>query len=441
MSKNTNQSWGRFFSYTHTDLSLNWLSESLPDTEKSVLPYGMGRSYGDSCLNDKGILLHSRNLNRLIAFDSATGVLRCEAGVTLQTILEFSIPRGWFLPVTPGTKFVTVGGAIANDVHGKNHNSVGTFGCHVRELELLRSDGSRLLCSAEKNTTLFSSTIAGLGLTGFVTQAELQLIPVNNAFIQEESIQCDNLDEMMALFQESDGQYQYTVAWIDCLAKDSQLGRGIFTRGNHCTNTQLPKMHTPRKSLSVPFVFPPECLNQFTVNAFNQLYFRKLDLLKTGGGKRKASRMDYDRFFYPLDAIQHWNRLYGPRGFIQYQCVLVDTALEGMKELLRVIAQSGQPSPLNVLKDFGAVQSPGLLSFPRKGLTLALDFPNRGNKTLQLCDALDNVVRQCNGALYPAKDSRMSPAMFASSFPQLENFKQHIDPQFSSSFWRRVNVI
>ena len=194
MPKNANQSWGRFFSYTHTDLSLNWLSESLPDTEKSVLPYGMGRSYGDSCLNDNGILLHSRNLNRLIAFDSATGVLRCEAGVTLQTILDFSIPRGWFLPVTPGTKFVTVGGAIANDVHGKNHNSVGTFGCHVRELELLRSDGSRLLCSAEKNTTLFSSTIAGLGLTGFVTQAELQLIPVSNAFIQEESIQCDNLD-------------------------------------------------------------------------------------------------------------------------------------------------------------------------------------------------------------------------------------------------------
>ncbi len=438
------KSWGRYFADSHVEQSLNWITEQLPATDKLLLPYGMGRSYGDSCLNNNGVLLHSRNLNRLIAFDAASGLLRCEAGVTLEAILNFSVPKGWFLPVTPGTQFVTVGGAIANDVHGKNHNTVGTFGCHVRSLELLRSDGSRLSCSRQQHSELFCSTVAGLGLTGFIAQAELQLIPVANAFIQEESIQCNNLDEMMALFQESDGRYAYTVSWIDCLATGSQLGRGIFTRGNHCTDTQLPRLQSPRKKLSVPFVFPPNCLNRLTVNAFNQLYYRKLDLLNwqslTSGGARKSTRMDYDRFFYPLDSILHWNRLYGPRGFIQYQCVLVENALDGMKELLRIIAQSGQPSPLNVLKDFGNIASPGLLSFPRKGLTLALDFPNRGEKTLQLCNELDTIVQQCKGALYPAKDSRMSPAMFAASFPQLDTFRQHIDPQFSSSFWRRVNA-
>jgi len=237
---------------------------------------------------------------------------------------------------------------------------------------------------------------------------------------------------MMALFQASENNYEYTVAWIDCLAKGKQLGRGIFTRGNHCQDRTLPKMHELRSVKSVPFVFPPGCLNRLTVSAFNQLYYRKL------GGKQKLSRMDYDTFFYPLDAIHHWNRLYGPNGFIQYQCVLVENSLDAMKELLRRIAHSGQPSPLNVLKEFGDVVSPGLLSFPRKGLTLALDFPNRGEKTLQLCLELDEVVRQAKGALYPAKDSRMSPAMFESGFPGLPEYRRFIDPKFSSSFWRRV---
>lgn len=431
------QSWGRYFYYAHHNCSLNWLQDTLPQVSGSLLPYGLGRSYGDSCLNDGQALLHSRNLNRLIAFDKSTGILQCEAGVSLAEILDFCVPHGWFLPVTPGTKFVTLGGAIGNDVHGKNHNKVGTFGCHVREFELLRSDGTRRMCSAIHNSDLFAATIGGLGLTGFITRVELQLIPVKNAFVQEESIQCENLEEMMKLFAASEQDYTYTVAWIDCLAQGSQLGRGIFTRGNHCDNIALPVMHKPHRKLSVPFVFPPNCMNKLTVGAFNQLYFRKLQLGK-GGGKQKKSRMDYDSFFYPLDAIHHWNRLYGPKGFIQYQCVLVEDALNAMKELLARIARSGQPSPLNVLKEFGDVESPGLLSFPRKGLTLALDFPNRGEKTLKLCNELDEVVRQARGALYPAKDSRMSPAMFADSFPRLAEFEQHIDPAFSSSFWRRV---
>lgn len=425
------ESWGRYFNYTHKTHSLAWRNDS-QDVPINSLPYGLGRSYGDSCLNDQGTLLRSDQLNHFIRFDEEKGLLCCEAGVSLQKILELIVPRGWFLPVTPGTKFVTVAGAIANDVHGKNHNKIGTFGCHVRQFELMRSDGKRRLCSLQSNPELFSATIGGLGLTGFIVWAELQLIPVANAFIQEESIQCKNLDEMMTLFRESEKDYGYTVAWIDCLATKQQLGRGIFTRGNHCRNRELPKMHEPRSVNSIPFVFPPGCLNRITVSAFNQLYYHKL------GGKQKCSRMDYDRFFYPLDAIHHWNRLYGPRGFIQYQCVLVEDSLEAMKELLHRIARSGQPSPLNVLKDFGDVVSPGMLSFPRKGLTLALDFPNRGEKTLQLCNELDEVVRQSKGALYPAKDARMSTAMFESSFPKLTEFRRHRDPKFSSSFWRRV---
>lgn len=425
------RSWGRQFAFQHEERALHWRQDTLPASQ-SILPYGMGRSYGDSCLNEHGTLLHCRGLDHFIAFDEGTGLLHCEAGVTLEAILQFAVPRGWFLPVTPGTQFVTVGGAIANDVHGKNHNTVGTFGCHVRQLTLLRSDGVLRRCAMDEHPALFAATVGGLGLTGVIVDATVQLIPVQNAFIQEESIQCGNLDEMLALFTESEGQYQYTVAWIDCLAQPPHLGRGIFTRGNHCTDTSLPRWHTPRRKLTVPVVFPPGCLNRWSVQAFNAVYFNKL------GGKRKATRMDYDRFFYPLDAVLHWNRLYGPRGFLQYQCVLVDDARDGMKALLQRIARSGQPSPLNVLKEFGSTPSPGLLSFPRKGLTLALDFPFRGDKTLALCNELDEIVRQCNGALYPAKDSRMSPAMFAFSYPQLPMFHQQVDPVFSSSFWRRV---
>jgi FAD/FMN-containing dehydrogenase len=426
------ESWGRYFRFSHEVVRPLWLTDGLARSSKSLLPYGCGRSYGDSCLNDKGVLVESSALDHFICFDPATGILRCEAGVTLENILHVMVPQGWFLPVTPGTQFVTIAGAVANDVHGKNHYSMGTIGCHVTQLELLRSSGERLVCSPAENKTMFAATIGGLGLTGFMTWVELKLIPVVNAFIQEESFQCANLDEMMALFTESDRTYQYTVSWIDCLAQGQQLGRGIFTRGNHCTNTELPGAHVPRKKSTVPLVFPPGCLNRLSVAAFNQLYYRKLM------AKRASSRLDYDPFFYPLDAILHWNRLYGPQGFIQYQCVLVEDTVSAMKELLAIIARSGQPSPLNVLKTFGEVKSPGMLSFPRKGLTLALDFPNRGEKTLRLCRELDKVVKQAKGALYPAKDSRMPPEMFALGFPRVADFRRYKDPQFSSSFWRRV---
>lgn len=426
------RSWGHYFCYSHEEHVLHWLQDSLPRTEKSLLPHGMGRSYGDSCLNDGGALLHGRGLDRMISFDADTGVLRCEGGVTLAAILDFAVPRGWFLPVTPGTKFVTVGGAIANDVHGKNHERDGTFGCHVNAFELLRSDGSRTLCSSGQNEALFRATIGGLGLTGFISWAEIRLLRVQNAFVDDDSFQCSNLDHCLQLFEQSRATHQYRVAWIDCLAQGNSLGRGIFSRANHCSNPGLPAMHRSRNKLSVPVTFPPHVLNRYTVTAFNALYYRKLR------SPKKSARLDYDTFFYPLDNIHHWNRIYGPHGFLQYQCVVTKEPRAALHALLARIARSGQASFLSVLKELGDVPSPGLLSFPRKGYTLALDFPNLGRSTLELMNDLDAIVREAEGAIYPAKDARMSPAMFSLGYPAIDTFSQYIDPRFSSSFWRRV---
>lgn len=427
-------SWGNYFQYSHEEYALHWLQDALPQTGKSLLPFGLGRSYGDSCLNDGSALLHGRALNRFIAFDAANGVLCCEAGVTLDEILQVCVPRGWFLPATPGTKFVTIGGAIANDVHGKNHVSDGTFGRFVRAFGLLRSDGSRLRCAPDENAALYCATIGGLGLTGFVHWAEIQLIKIQNAFVTDDSFQCQNLDHCLQLFEQSRSAYRYRVAWIDCLAQGNSLGRGIFSRANHCENPMLPAQHQPRKKLAVPLTFPPHVLNRYTVSAFNAVYFRKLR------GAKKSARLDYDTFFYPLDNIHHWNRIYGPRGFLQYQCVVTKDVRLALHALLERISRSGQASFLSVLKEFGELASPGLLSFPRKGYTLALDFPNLGQSTLDLMNDLDAIVREAEGAIYPAKDARMSPAMFLGGYAGIESFSQHIDPKFSSSFWRRVQA-
>jgi FAD/FMN-containing dehydrogenase len=344
------------------------------------------------------------------------------------------VPHGWFLPATPGTKFVTLGGAIANDVHGKNHSSDGTFGRYVRAFELLRSDGSRRLCLPTENAEFYSATIGGLGLTGFIVWAEIQLLKIQNAFVDDDSFQCQNLDHCLQLFEQSKTSHQYRVAWIDCLAQGDALGRGIFSRANHCSNKTLSAMPVPRKKLSVPLTFPPYVLNKYTVSAFNALYFRKL------GATKKSARLDYDTFFYPLDNIHHWNRIYGPRGFLQYQCVVAREPRAALHALLKRIAGSGQASFLSVLKEFGGLQSPGMLSFPRKGFTLALDFPNLGQSTLNLLDDLDAIVREAEGAIYPAKDARMSPDMYRFGYSAIEKFSQYIDPKFSSSFWRRVQA-
>jgi len=430
-------SWGRLPRVAPAKVVPLSSREQLPDLagmQGPVLAYGLGRSYGDSCLNEGGVLLATRGLSRFISFDEETGVLCCEAGTSLAEILETFVPRGWTLPVTPGTKFVTVGGAIANDVHGKNHHAAGTFGAHVRRLELLRSDGERTVCSPEEHCERFSATIGGLGLTGLVTWAEIGLRRTESRLIDAEYIRMRGLDEFFALTAESDGRFEFTVAWVDCLARGTDVGRGIFMRGNYA-DVPAPLAARRRSRLVVPFDAPSGLLNRHTVGAFNTLYYLKQWRRHT----RKL--VDPESFFYPLDGIRNWNRLYGRRGFFQYQCVVpLESGAPAMREILTRIARSGQASFLAVLKVFGDVPSPGMLSFPRAGVTLALDVPNKGSSTLALFESLDRVTAEAGGAVYPAKDARMSPMQFRESFPRLEEFSRHVDPNFSSSFWRRVSA-
>ncbi|HLG66046.1 MAG TPA: FAD-binding oxidoreductase [Ktedonosporobacter sp.] len=436
---NAPQSWGRYPKIKPGRvIPVYWRSEipDLSSLEGPVLPYAYGRSYGDSCLNEGGVSLDVSHLTRFISFDQETGLLRCEAGVSLAQILDLTVPRGWFLPVTPGTKFVSVGGAIANDVHGKNHHVAGTFGCHVTRFELLRSSSERFICSPTENVELFRATIGGLGLTGVILWAEFRLKPITGPYITMERIRYSSLKEFMEISDSSDQDYEYTVAWVDCLASGQQIGRGLFMRGNHETSAAYAGKKAPRKlPLAVPLDFPSFVLNTLTIKAFNTAYYRA----QLARSIRRV--VPYDPFFYPLDSIHEWNRMYGKRGFMQYQCVVpFENGYEVMLDILRRISHAGEGSFLAVLKKFGDVPSPGMLSFPRPGLTLALDFSNNGQKTLQLFEELDKVVRESGGSVYPAKDARMSAESFQAYFPQWHEFEPLIDSKFSSSFWRRVTL-
>jgi FAD/FMN-containing dehydrogenase len=426
-------SWGNVVRAEHVSVSLRSRRDTFPQIEgvETVLPYGNGRSYGDSCLNAGAGLVQTRGLDRFIHFDRETGVLACEAGVLLADLLQIAMPAGWFVPVTPGTCFVTVGGAIANDVHGKNHHRSGTFSLHVRRMELLRSDGRRILCSATENSEWFAATAGGLGLTGIVTWAELQLRRIPGPCMDVETIRFHHLDEFLALCDESDRDFEYTVAWVDCLGRGSQLGRGLLQRANHASAEAQIKPR--RRQLAVPFMPPFSLVNAASLRIFNTTYYH------VPTGDRRRARIDYAPFFYPLDGILHWNRLYGPRGLYQYQCVIPGVhARDATAELLQAIARSGQGSFLAVLKMFGGLTSPGMLSFPREGVTLALDFPNRGARLERLFVELDAIVRTAGGRLYPAKDGRMPGALFRSGFPRWQEFSRYIDPRCSSTFWRRV---
>ncbi len=433
------QSWGRYpkveTQATRVIQSVQLLDElpNLAQIEASVLPYGCGRSYGDSCLNEGGVVLDASSMKNFLNFDPATGLLRCEAGVTLAEIIEVMLPRGWFLPVSPGTKFVTVGGAIANDIHGKNHHKAGTFGCHLSRFMLLRSNGDKLLCSPTENTALFRATIGGLGLTGLILWAEFYLKPVQNAFLDVEEIRFNNLDEFFALSKASDKDYEYTVSWLDTIAAGKNLGRGVFIRGNHNQSGYLSSQTPKRKQLfTVPFDLPFSLLNRYSITAFNNsVYYSHIHKVT-----RKVK--SYEPFFYPLDIVGRWNRFYGRDGLLQYQCVVpYDSDTVAMTEIITRIVAMGEGF-LAVLKNFGDIKSPGMLSFPRPGPTLALDFPYHGSKTLRLMENLDTIVREYGGAVYPAKDARMSKQSFQSYYPNWQEFSQYIDPKFSSSFWRRV---
>ena len=430
-------SWGRVERFSHQVARPAFFDElpALIEAARAkgpVLAIGLGRSYGDSGLNADGALIDMSGLDRLLSFDPQTGILEAEAGVSLADILGFAVPRGLFLPVTPGTKFVTLGGAIANDVHGKNHHGASTIGRWVERLELWRSDGSRHLLRPDGNSDLFAATIGGLGLTGLIARAALRLERIESAFLDVETTPFANLAEFFALAAGQAERFTHTVAWVDCLASGRSLGRGVFSAASFSREGGLDPGRARRRP-ALPVDFPSFALNRFSIGAFNQVY------ALAGRLKAGRARLPYERYFYPLDAIGNWNRLYGRRGMFQYQSVVPPPAAEAATaEMLRQIGRAGDGSFLVVLKTFGALPSPGLLSFPREGTTLALDFPNRGDSTLALLDRLDAVVKEAGGRLYPAKDGRLSGAMFRAGYPELERFAAQLDPGFSSSFWRRV---
>ncbi|RZI86226.1 MAG: FAD-binding oxidoreductase [Rubrivivax sp.] len=440
MNTRTFNSWGRVLNPAHQALAVPSRHAPLSLPPVSVLPHGNGRSYGDSNLNPGGGLLLARQLDRFIAFDHATGLITCEAGVMLSEILRLVVPQGWFLPVTPGTQFVTVGGAIANDVHGKNHHLVGSFGNHVTQFELLRSDGSRRLCSPTENADWFAATVGGLGLTGLVTWAQIQLRRIANPFMQTESIRFRSLEEFFEISQASEADYEYTVSWIDCAFAGKRLGRGLFNRGNHAPASMDPALLPAGLSAGVketrrrvPFTPPVSAINALSLKAFNLAYFHRQV------GDHVHAVQHYAPFFYPLDGLLEWNRIYGPKGFYQYQCAVPpEAALSATRQLLQAIAASGLGSFLAVLKQFGAPPSHGMLSFPMPGTTLALDFPNQGPRLHRLFAELDRIVMAAGGRLYPAKDGRMGAAIFKAGYPRWQEFAHHVDPRFSSGFWRRV---
>lgn len=429
-------SWGNYPQLKQTALTPQWLHDTpalINDLHQSYLPRGNGRSYGDSCLNADGVLIDARKLDNFTSFDPKTGIISAETGVLLNDILQVIEPHGWFLPVTPGTRFVTLAGAIANDVHGKNHHIRGCFSDHVLELELLRSNGRVIRCNRQTNAEWFRATVAGLGLTGFIIHAKLQLMRVNSTSIDTETIRMTQLSDFFSLNDESTEKFEYTVSWIDCLAKGKNRGRGYFIRGNHAKNAprSIPKL----AKLGIPFNLPVSAINAVSLKAFNTLYYYKQRKVKT------TSVQSRDSFFYPLDSLKNWNRLYGRRGFLQYQCAIPNVSAEdAMAELLDKIAFSGQGSFLVVLKAFGDKTANGMLSFAREGVTLAMDFPYLGDKTLSLLNSLDETTAAAGGKLYPAKDGRMSAVHFQQFYPEWKEFLTYKDPRISSSFWRRVTT-
>lgn len=418
-------SWGRV-DRRPQGLAQPAFRDELPDLVAvgNVLGGGLRRSYGDTCLNRGGGLIEMSGLDRVIAFDPVAGVLVAEAGISLSRVLQLVVPHGWFLPVTPGTRFVTLGGAIANDVHGKNHHRAGSFGCHVARLGLLRTDGDRQ--GVAEGSDLFAATVGGLGLTGVIEWAEVRLVRIASAWLDVETLPFAGLDEFWRISDMSVATHEQAVAWIDTLAVG---GRGTFTRANWSAAGDLQTHDDAQKPF--PVELPAGLMTRATVAAGNAV------LYQAGRWKAGKRRGHYAPFHYPLDAIASWNRMYGRPGFYQYQCVVPDRA--AIPALLGAIAAAGQASVLAVIKTMGDRRSPGLLSFSRSGTTLALDLPNRGADTLALMARMDAVVADAGGALYPAKDGRMSGAMFRASFPRWQEFDAHRDPGLTSDFWKRVS--
>ena len=394
-----------------------------------IIARGNGRCYGDASLSEH--IFSTKRLNKLISFDRLNGIIECESGVLLSEILEVIVQQGYFLYVTPGTKFISVGGAIASDVHGKNHHAEGCFSEYVISFSLLNENGEVLICSRTENTDKFWATIGGMGLTGIILSAKFKLKNIETAYIRQESIKAENLDEIFKLFDESE-DWTYNVAWIDCLQKGKNIGRSILMRGEHAFKHQLPNklqekpLRLKKKlNLTVPFYFPNFVLNNLTVKIFNFLYFNKQTK------KEVKNNVDYETFFYPLDIANDWNKIYGKGGFIQYQFVIPkEKGKEGMKEILETIAKSGNGSFLAVLKLFGKNNAEAYNSFPIEGYTLALDFKVNA-KLKHLIKKLDEVVEAYGGRIYLTKDSM--------SKSSLTNYLQNVqNPKFVSLQHKRI---
>jgi FAD/FMN-containing dehydrogenase len=426
-------SWGRLNANLHREIYLNdpeGASSSISQFNPGIA-YGNGRSYGDVCLNKNGNLWLTARLNRFIDFNQENGVITCEAGVWLKDIQDLTIPRGWMLPVTPGTQLITLGGAIANDIHGKNHHVHGAFGDHVLSIKLARTDGQILSCSPHQNADFLFATIGGIGLTGVIIQASIQLKKVSGPWLDTETVPYYNLSDFFELADKSESEWEYTVSWIDCLSKNGL--KGIFMRGKHSESNSLPIANKKTKEIRVPFTPAISLINQYSLKPFNKVYF---ELNRLNSGKKLVH---YESFLYPLDNILDWNKIYGPKGFYQYQCLIPKNyRFDAINSMLNEISKSGEGSFLSVLKTFGNKSSLGMIGFPGPGVTLALDFPNHGEKILKLLTKLDFIVKKAKGKIYLAKDARMSPRFFEASYPRLQEFLTYRDPFISSELSRRL---
>jgi len=430
------RTWGRLKTGPHETARPRFADEVAPlisgaaHAPNGLLPAGLARSYAESGVNPGGRVLKLDQLDRFIAFDPETGVMRAEAGLSLNDLLRVTVPKGWFTNTTPGTRFITLGGAVANDVHGKNHHRSGTFGAAVRRMGLLRSDEDGVIeLSPQSNTDLFAATIGGLGQTGTIAWVELQLVRIPSSWLAQETVPFGGIADFLTIAAESEESHEFGVSWIDCTAPG---GPGFFYRANWSADGDL-SVHGEKQKLSLPVDLPSWSLNPLTLTSFNRLYGAAHRM------KPASFRIHYSSFFYPLDAIGGWNRLYGKAGFRQYQFVTPpETSADALKAALDVIRRSGEGSFLAVLKTFGKPASPGLLSFPRPGSTLALDFRNRGEDTLRLFDRLDAIVAEAGGRLYPAKDGRMPEALFKAGYPDWAKWAQRRDPAIQSQFVRRI---
>ena len=430
-------SWGRAHRFSQ---GITWLERTQAPNPAALsqqfgepmIARGLGRSYGDVALNENGLILSTLRYDNFLAADWVSGRIRAQAGLSIDELLRVAVPKGWFMPVTPGTKFVTLGGAVANDVHGKNHHVAGSLGAHILSLELLRSNGERFICSREENSELFALTIGGLGLTGLINWVELQLKPIASSNLEVENLPYPHLEDFFRLSEDS-RDWPYTVAWVDCMAGGNSLGRGIFSRAREAGDGELDP-HGVKAGLKWPLTTPGFLLNRLSITSFNWLYRHR-------PAARFKGIQPYNPFFYPLDGIREWNRLYGHKGFFQHQSLLPpDTGRDGLRQLLDTIQRAGQGSFLAVLKMHGPETSPGVMSFCREGVSLALDFANRGRKTRTLLARLDEIVAAHGGRLYPAKDGHMLPQIFQAAYPRWGELEAARDPNFSSSFWRRVTA-